>query len=608
MSYRAHPAPTRMLFGYDPMDLPPNHLARLVDNTVNEAIQHNATQPNIGQPAFDPRLCAKVLIYGYATGVRSSRQLERLCQDSLAFLLLTRGDKPSYRTLCNFRVNHSDLIKEVWDALFGVAKTIGLERLGRVVVDSSKFRADASPEAVIKEADYEMFANSIRLILKEAEETDAKEDRTPPGTLLLDKAVQPDQMREIIRAIRKKKSEAKKLSKAKPPAKPSNSETSSHNPEGGDPVEKEPTPATQNAEAKAVLEEAPLKEAPLKEVPRAEVSLEEAPLKEAPPAEAPKNEKDVPKTDSPSKSPAPAEPEGMQMGFAIEAVLGPQMIPRLKAALKTLEAAKEQQLKHACLTDPDARMMGEGRDKSIKECHSYEVVVDKDAGLLVSAEVITEHDSARLEAAVESAQEREPFGVFSIDADSGYYKGEAISNLESQGIDTCVPDGMTAKKMRCGELAPDYVAPINPTALRYDAELNAFVCAADKLLLPHQKKEQGGRELTVYRSKTPCTGCPLAELCFTNKPGKHRFVSRATDESNPVDVALSRFTEVEHQERYHDRGKAVETIFGFLRQILGFTRWSLRGHERVSAEAVLFTSAYQFRKVHCAWKRANAVS
>ena len=50
-----------------------------------------------GQPPDDPRLGVKVWVYGYATGLRSSRQLERQCRESLPYLFLTRRDAPSYR-------------------------------------------------------------------------------------------------------------------------------------------------------------------------------------------------------------------------------------------------------------------------------------------------------------------------------------------------------------------------------------------------------------------------------------------------------------------------------------------------------------------------------
>ena len=557
MSFRLHPAPTGMLFGYDPIDLPPNHLVWLVERVVDEALQHATPIRKKGQPAYDPRLCAKVLIYGYATGIRSSRQLQRLCQDSLAFLLLTRGDTPSYRTLCYFRVENAPLIEVVWTALFEVAKEVGLQRLGKITVDSSKFLADASPEAVIQASDYDLFLNTLKTILKEAEEADQNEQNTPLGTLFLEKEVLPDQMREVLRALRKKKNADKRqLNSVQAPKTPA-THILSDKPQGKNPAQKE------------VAKDTP--------VPQQTVSQKKAALQT----------KDTP------------------AGLSVEVNLGPRMKPRLVKAIETLETATEQGLKHACLTDPDARMMGEGRDKPIKECHSYEIAVDN--GLVIHSEVIQVPDYARLEPAVKAAQANEPGGIRAVDADSGYYKGEAIARLEEQGMDTCVPDGFTAKKLRMGELAEDYVLPVNPMALRYDQEQDVYICAMDKRLVPRQTRMQGGREVRTYRAETPCTGCPLAAQCFEKKKdGKYRTTSRAVKAAKRVDTALSRFHEPQHQQRYHNRGKEVETVFAFLRHILHYTRWMLRGKDRVSAEGILFTSAYQFRKVHCALRQANA--
>src|ERR1700722_2981419 len=101
MPFRDYPPPSPLLIGYDPYsDLPSGHLARLVERIVEGSVG-TLSRPSVpGQPPYDPRLCLKVLIYGYATGNRSSRQLERMCRENLAFLFLTRGDAPSYRTLC----------------------------------------------------------------------------------------------------------------------------------------------------------------------------------------------------------------------------------------------------------------------------------------------------------------------------------------------------------------------------------------------------------------------------------------------------------------------------------------------------------------------------
>src|SRR5436309_72970 len=122
MSYRPYPPPAPLLIGYDPFsDLPPDHLARLVEAVVEEAISVPLDPPSPGQPPFDPRLPLKVLAYGYATGIRSSRRLEQLCSESLPSLFLTRGDTPGYRTLCRTRVEQSELVEQVWISLFTVA-------------------------------------------------------------------------------------------------------------------------------------------------------------------------------------------------------------------------------------------------------------------------------------------------------------------------------------------------------------------------------------------------------------------------------------------------------------------------------------------------------
>ena len=521
MSYRAYPEPAPKPGGYDPvLDLPSNHLAWLIESTVEEALQNRVLPPQDGQPPFDPRLCAKVLLYGYATGIRSSRLLERNCRENLPFLLLTRGDTPSYRTLCSFRIKHAEVIQEIWLQLFEVANQLGFKRLGRLVIDSSKFRADASAESVVKAEMYASLRNQLQAILQEADEQDQKEAQHAPGITLLDKEVKPEQMREILRRVRKEVAASKKEASA-------------------------------------------------------------------PPLDAP--------TDPPKE----------------RLPLGPGMIPRIQAALLTIEAAEHDGLKHACLTDPDARMMGEGRDKPIKECHSFEVVVDRDAQLLVVGQTTQEgSDNSRLEPLLLAALPLEPAGIVAADADSGYYKGEVIARLQEKGIDTCIPDGSTAKSLREGlgsspSLPADASSP--SVALVYDAERDVFVCAKGHDLSVTQTLQRGGRDVKIYTTKLACTGCPVASLCLHKSDAKHRTTSRAVDAHNPVDMALARFADPKHQERYHNRAMIVETVFGFLRRILGYDHWMVRGKDRVASEDTLFKTAYQFRKVHCAWKLASGV-
>src|SRR5713226_5855691 len=216
MSYRPYAPPAPLLIGYDPVcDLPPDHLARLVEAVVEEAITVPRHPYGPGNAPFDPRLPIKVLVYGYATGVRSSRRLEQSCGESLPYLFLTRGDTPSYRTLCRTRVEQSELIEQVWISLFAVAGRCGLKRVGKIVVDSSKLRADASPEAVLTPEEYAAVRGELGRILEEARQVDEQEEQAGVrGTTRLGAPVEREQMRDILRRVRQQLAQAKRAEAA----------------------------------------------------------------------------------------------------------------------------------------------------------------------------------------------------------------------------------------------------------------------------------------------------------------------------------------------------------------------------------------------------------
>jgi transposase len=206
--YRPHHPPQPMLQGYDPLVcLPPTHLAWLIEEVVEAAIAappRGAALVGPGQPEYDPRLLVKVLVYGYATGLRSSRRLSQLCRESLPYLMLTRGDAPCYHTLSEARRTHRQLIELVWVALFTSAEAAGLKRIGHIVVDSMKLPANLSPEMVLKEAEYEPMLAAVREALAEAEAQDIQEETeqeprpsTPPRAMRR-------QLRDIVRGVRRR--------------------------------------------------------------------------------------------------------------------------------------------------------------------------------------------------------------------------------------------------------------------------------------------------------------------------------------------------------------------------------------------------------------------
>jgi len=93
---------------------------------------------------FDPRLMVKLLLYGYATGVFSSRKLAKKLEEDVAFRVLGAGNFPAHRTICEFRQRHLEEFQELFVELVRVAREAGMIRLGTVAVDGAKVKANAS--------------------------------------------------------------------------------------------------------------------------------------------------------------------------------------------------------------------------------------------------------------------------------------------------------------------------------------------------------------------------------------------------------------------------------------------------------------------------------
>lgn len=549
MAYRPHAAPQPLLFGYDPVrDLPADHLARLVDQVVDASFKPTPRPAGAGQPPFDPRLPLKVLVYGYCIGLRSSRRLEQACRENLAFLYLTRGDTPSYRTLCTARTSLGSELEQVWEGLFAVAAAVGLERVGRIVVDSTKLRADVSPEAVVKREEFAALRAELLRILAEAETCDTQEAAEGAPATTLGKTVAPEHMRDILRRVRRAQKDRR-----------SDASTPAPDPPASDP----PVPDRPDARPEAGT------------LPG------------------------VAWPDRPDGAPSDEAPIASCAGTPTASGLSPRMLQRVKAGLAALALAETEQLAHLALTDPAARMMGEGRERRVRECHAWEVAID--AGLLVAAQTMQENtDNGRLGGLVDAARAHEPGGVWAVDGDSGYYAGDGIAALALAGIDTCIPDSNTAGDLHRGQ-------PVGTTRdqgrgkvpFTYDVEADVYRCPEANTLAPTQTRKANGQEVTVYRAVDPCGACPRAADCLTQPEAQHRTLKVGKHQAL-LEALRQRFNDPEHVARYHRRGDAVETVFGFLRAVLGYTRWQLRGAEKVACEGRLFAAAYQFRKVHTA--------
>lgn len=129
---------------------------------------------------YDPALLVKVLVYGYATGVFSSRKLARKLYEDVGFRILGAGNFPSHRTICEFRMRHLPELKELFVAVARLAKEMGLVKLGTVALDGTKVKAHASKHKAMsygrmKEQEQKL-KEEIEALLERARVIDAQED------------------------------------------------------------------------------------------------------------------------------------------------------------------------------------------------------------------------------------------------------------------------------------------------------------------------------------------------------------------------------------------------------------------------------------------------
>ncbi len=92
---------------------------------------------------YYPKALMKVLVFGYSYGIRSSRKLERACHHNLAFIWLTGGLKPDYRTIGRFRREHQDSLKKILKQCVHMCMKLDLVEGNALFMDGSGIRANA---------------------------------------------------------------------------------------------------------------------------------------------------------------------------------------------------------------------------------------------------------------------------------------------------------------------------------------------------------------------------------------------------------------------------------------------------------------------------------
>jgi transposase len=166
--------------------VPEKHLARFIAEVadymdLSNILAKYQRKDGRGAEAYHPLMLARLMLYGYAVGVVSSRDLERATYEQVAFRYLAADQHPDHDTIANFRKNHLEELGELFTQGLELCREAGLVKAGRVILDGTKIGANASRH---KNMDHEQLEKreeelkqKVEELLREAEARDEAEDQ-----------------------------------------------------------------------------------------------------------------------------------------------------------------------------------------------------------------------------------------------------------------------------------------------------------------------------------------------------------------------------------------------------------------------------------------------
>lgn len=160
--------------------LPQDHLARFVVEVVEQLDLGELTRQYAGRgsAAYHPAVLLGLLVYGYATGVHSSRKIERACHDSVAFRFIAANTQPDHDSIAAFRRRFLPQIEALFVQVLMLAREMKCLKLGNIALDGTKITANASKHRALSwehanriEA---QLRQEVQLLLKLAEDSDSR--------------------------------------------------------------------------------------------------------------------------------------------------------------------------------------------------------------------------------------------------------------------------------------------------------------------------------------------------------------------------------------------------------------------------------------------------
>jgi transposase len=201
--------------------LPPDHLARFIVKVVSwlDLSAIYARYAPVGGEAYAPEILLALLFYGYATGVFSSRKIEKATYELIPFRFIAGGWHPDHDTIAHFRKTFLAAITDLFAQVLVVAHELGLLKLGNISVDGSKVHADASKSHAVSysrllqlEQRLHVEVEELMVLGEKAEQGDLPEDLDVEYEIALrqERLLNLAQAKAVLKARAQERDEAEK--------------------------------------------------------------------------------------------------------------------------------------------------------------------------------------------------------------------------------------------------------------------------------------------------------------------------------------------------------------------------------------------------------------
>jgi transposase len=379
-------------------------LVSTLDLTAIEAIYQ--AKERRGTVPYDPWLLAALLLYGYCTGVRSSRKIEAATYRDIAFRVIAGDHHPDHTVISEFRRLHLGALKGVFLQTVKLAQKAGLVQLGRVALDGTKVKANASKHKAMSyermlKAEAEL-VTEIEQMLAEAERIDQEEDKQYGRGRRGD---------ELPAELKRREDRLRKIREAKAALEAEAARTREE---------------TLRAQADRQREQAEQAEDPTERKRAASRAAK---------AEA---EADKLRGVGPGEPPPPSSPAQDLPHHRVPAT--PDGKPEPKAQRN--------------FTDPDSRIMK--KDGAFEQAFNCQAVAEASHQIIVACEATNQApDVEHLPALVEQTRDNCDAYPGELLADAGYFQVEHVGFCEQRGIESYVPP----ERLKHGEKLPPLEEP-----------------------------------------------------------------------------------------------------------------------------------------------------